>query len=384
MFMNGFAVYEAMEGMPPESLALEPCPGRAVADYFTARKASKALELEPGNLEANVHTLVPYIFERHPFVLDLSSALTHRYIQARNFMGQYPDGLELLACGLQNNFSNVHDRLMAGYVAMRTSTVLSPDPNLPKPETVNGWGTIRLAIPPIIQERSLAWNEWAQSKIDQGEVDDLFTGEISRHGVKVANGDLLPAGNLWVEVGEGLARIRSKLHSNLDAEARLGITWDESLDENGLSQWFIMSHIAERGILELSQTIRPGMIDGMRLTPEVYARSYSPIVELIDLNPAIDIKGILSDGSWIYSNELDSKFPNQHVAQLHDIAGTVVELGPADAIGLGIQTKFATLNPARREAYEQGTYKAGVAARFIDRDGMVAVLEKLGIPAPER
>jgi len=215
-----------------------------------------------------------------------------------------------------------------------------------------------------------------------GNATELFTDDICRHGAKAAIGQLLPVGNLWVEVAQGgLARARTPVHRGVDFENQLGVKYSnpDDLMGVGMADWYIMSHIAERGILNLAASLGPNMIDGMRLTPAVYVRSYSPIVDIIDMNPHLGIQGILSEGSWIYSSELAKVFPDQHVSELNAVAGTVVELGPAEEIGLSIQAVFATLNPEREAAFGSGEYRASVAGRFIDRQGMVGILKKFGI-----
>jgi hypothetical protein len=99
----------------------------------------------------------------------------------------------------------------------------------------------------------------------------------------------------------------------------------------------------------------------------------------MDLNPRLPIQGVMSDGTWAYSSELARVFPDQHISRLHDIAGKVIELGSAAELHLPEQIEFATVEPRRRAAYLAGQYSVGVAARFIDRQGMVDVLEQFGI-----
>jgi len=383
--MNGVAVGNAMRERPAETLLLEPFPGSFNAlGYFTARNATLELEEHFDDPSANAQTLSQYIFERDPGTLDLVTAMSHRYDQARAFMGRYPDGQERLARSVLEYFQDIHQSLTEGYLPTLTNTIISAHSDRPRNQTFKRRSTQLLNLPPIIQSRSLIWNEWAQDKTQGGEIDELFTDEIQRHGAKVAAGALLPAGNLWIEVGEGIERVRGNVGRQLELEKRWGFTYEDKEISWGLGQddWFVMSHIAEKGILELATSLGPNMIDGMHLTDEVYVRSYKPIVELIDLNPHLDIRGILSDGSWIYSEELVRVFPDQHVSKIHDVAGMVVELGKADEVGLPIQALFATLNPERRAAYDVGEYHAGVAARFIDRDGMANVLKRFGITSP--
>ncbi len=377
--MNGWIVAEKLRERPPETLLIEPyVPDSGARGYFAARDATEALETHPGDPEANARSLTRFILNHDPSALDVVPSMTNRYQQAAGFMDRYPSGQEKLAEVILDRFITIHQCLEEGFVPQTTNTIIFSDPKRPPNQMLDGNMTQRLNLPPIIQARSLVWNEWAQQKIEDGQMGKLFTDEIYRHGVKVANGDLLPAGNLWVEVGEGLARIRGYHHWASELEVALGLG-GRDYDDDSLTSWYVMSHIAEKGILDLSASLGPNMIDGKSLTDETYVKSYPPIVGLIDLNPHLDIKGILSDGSWIYSEELARVFPDQHVSKLHDVAGKVVELGPAEEIGKPIQAMFATLHPGRKAAYEAGEYRAGVAARFIDRGGMLAVTEQFGI-----
>ena len=378
-FMNGAFVAERLRESPPESLRLQPFPdAQNIGDYFTAQVASRELDVIDNNPAACAEVLTRYTFHRNPESLDLATALSHRYQQAQDFMSQHPGGKELLNQSLLDYFKLVEQNLRSGFVAMPTNTIASSDPTRPKPELTAGELYQRVFIPESIQRRSLAWNSWAQAKIQAGEVDELFTDSIHRHGAKLASGALLPAGNLLVEVAEGLARVRTPVHRNHRVEELWEIPTDNEWG-SGLDYWFVMSHVAEKGILKLAESIGPDMIDGMKLTPEVYVRSYNPVVELIDLNPHLNILGILSDGSWIYSRELAEVFPSHHVSKLHDVAGKVIELGTAEELGLPIQAMFATYNPERRRAYEKGEYQATVAARFISRQAMVSILDQFGI-----
>lgn len=382
--MNGVVVADALRSRPPESLPLEPFPGpiSPMADYFDAKRASEAIEAQIDDPEACAAQLTQYVFRRSGEHLDLVTAMTHRYQQASTFMSHYPNGRVLLADSILDHLQGVAIRLQVGYVAMSTNTITG------SVELVAGEPTQQVYVPPVIQSRSLTWNHWAQDKIRDGEIDSLFSDVVYRHGTKVASGALLPAGNLWIEVGEGLARLRNAPGPR-DKEQQLGLAetgeWDFIGDfwRKGFGRWFVMSHVAEKDVLRLSESIQPGMIDSMKLTPLAYAQSYRPILDLVDLNPRLAIEGILSDGSWIYSSELAQKFPDQHVSEIHSIAGQVVELGGADEIGLAIQAMFATYDPKRRAAYDSGAYQASVAARFIDRKGMISVLSKFGIAPTE-
>ena len=376
--MNGVAVMEALRERPPETLLLEvDLHAQGARGYFAARNATEELEAHPHDPTANANTLAGFVLNHDSSALDVVPSMTHRYEQARNYMTRYADGHNQLSEAIHSRFVASHKRLSEGYVLVPAVGIGSAADN--QQVRVDGRLYSKLKIPERIRTRSLVWNEWAQQKVKADEADELFTDEFFRHGAKAANGDLLPAGNLWVEVGEALLRIRDYPYVE---ESPLEQKWGHSEEDgSGWSSddWFVMSHIAEKGILELADSLGPEMIDGMKLTDETYVRSYAPIIELLDLNPHLDIQGILSEGSWIYSEELARVFPDHHVSKLHDVAGSVVELGPAVEIHRPIQAEFATLHPERRAAYESGDYKAGVAARFIDRAGMVRQLTDFGI-----
>jgi hypothetical protein len=184
----------------------------------------------------------------------------------------------------------------------------------------------------------------------------------------LAEGIHLQVGNLVIEVGDGRERLNRRPNRELNLAQRWGNPEDDKWGRHG--NWFAMSHIAEKDLLHLSEQVKPGMIHGMRLTPETYVQSYKDILEIIRLNPAFHINGVLSDGTWAYSDELAQVFPDQHISKLHDVAGDVVNIGTATELGMPIQEYFATLNPERRAAFVAGKYKVTIAARFIDVAGM--------------
>jgi len=182
-----------------------------------------------------------------------------------------------------------------------------------------------------------------------------------------------------VEVTEGLSRVRTRPHQLADVENKLGVAPQSHGWGAGLDTWFVMTHIMDKQLLRLAASLGETMIDGTKLTPEIYAKSYIPIQEIIDKNPGLQIAGVLSEGSWIYSDSLEA-FPDQPVCQIRrEVAGTVVELGPADEIGMPAQAAFATGDPRRAKAAQNGTYTPGVAARFIDYAGIRDIISRLGV-----
>lgn len=358
---------------------MEPYPGAKTRwDYFQALHTSDKLETAGGDLPRIVSILTRYIFGKHSDVLDLAPSVCYRYRQAQRIAGTHHNGESALAESILGHFLAAEHTLQKGYTRMSTPTLISSDQARPRPEIVNEELTQKVALPASILRRSLAWNHWVQNKINAGEIDELFCSSPLWHGIRPAEGTILPVGNLNIELVEGLARARTRAHLARDVERQWGLpTTDEW--GSGLDLWFAMTHIIEKDLLRLTASIDPNMVDGMRLTPEVYAKSYIPILELMDLNPQLAIQGVLSEGTWAYSSELARLFPDQHISKLHAIAGKVIELGSAEELGLPEQATFATYDPTRKKAYQEGLYKANVAARFIDRAGMEAIIRQFGL-----
>jgi hypothetical protein len=377
--MNGIALATMVRESPPDSLVVQPYPdGRSVWDYVSAVSASHEVEAADGSIDQLAVVLGRHVFARHPMILDLPPAVLHRYEQAKRIIGSHPGGIDLLKDTVLARFEEAGEAIQNGHTHMVTHSLAFEGQ---KPSVVHGTLAQRVQLPDSIQHRALAWNGWVQNQIKGDGIDELFSGHPQWHGVKIAEGSLLPVGNLNFELVQGLARARRSGSKGNYAEADWGLRKDGEWG-SGLSDWFAMSHIVEKDLLRFARDeIGPDMIDSMQLTPATYAKAYAPVVELIDLNPQLDIQGVLSDGTWAYSNELKRVFPDQHMADLHDIAGTVIELGSADQLGVPEQVLFATADPRRQQAYEAGEYKVSVAARFIDRAGMLAVLKQFGLSA---
>lgn len=377
--MHGAFVAETFRQYPPDSLPIIPySQGRVgVGDYMAAVATVQRLEVAPDD-DAAIEVLSQHVFSRHPDVLDLPPAVLHRYLEAKRVAAEH-GGEEKLTDSILARFERAEQAMQNGLAFMLTSTVVSCDVARPQPEIHEGQMCQRVLLPDSIVERATIWNQWVQQRIKDREIDTLFSQHPDWHTIKSAEGSLLPAGNLNFEVVEGIVRAYSLLRHQPGAKEELGLTYPKRVWAEGTDSWFAMTHIIERDLLALAASIDPHMIDGMKLTPEVYARAYKPIVELIDLNPQLQIDGVLSEGTWAYSRELGDVFPDQNIARLHDIAGNVLERGPADELGLPEQIMFATYDPVRRAAYEAREYKVGVAARFINRQGMTRVLGRFGI-----
>lgn len=369
-----------METAVSEKPIILPYPGaRTRWDYARTEQVNEEVRKASGDSQATANRLTRYIFDTHPDVLDITPALSHRFHQSHAVMKRFPQGEKILEETILARFQDAEERLRQGYSFVVTSTVLSSNPAIPRPLFYEGQAVQKVNLPQDIQRRALAWNVWVQEMIKKGDTDKLFSHHPEWLGIKPAEGTLFQAGNLMFEVVEGLGRlyVPDRKHS-LTKRWKLGgnMNWPDGGEPD---QWFAMTHIVEKDLLELSMEVGDDMIDGRKLTPEVYAKSYIPILELIKLNPQLSIKGVLSDGSWIYSEELSKLFPQQPIASLHDIAGDVVDIGTASELNLPEQIDFATHESTRKKAFLEGEYKVNVASRFIDPDGMRKVLERFGL-----
>jgi hypothetical protein len=352
-----------------------PYPGGNRWDYFQVQGVNGLLCEAADDAEAAASGLMRYVFETNPDNLDLPPALWHRFQEAQRAMQTYPDGEAVFQTHILDHFRAAEGRMLEGYVSVDTATLISSDRTAPHPVIENGRLVQHIALPESVQRRALVWNRWMQKQVKEGRAAEVFGSHPAWVGVKLAEGSWLQVGNLMVEVADSLGRIRTRAHQEHDLEERWGLHASNEWGA-GMDQWFVMTHIMDKELLELAAQLDPDMIDGMRLTPEVYARSYGPILELMRLNPRLKIKGVLSDGTWIYSDELRRQFPDQAVSQLHDVAGDVVNIGTAAELGMPAQVTFATHDPTRREAYEQGAYGVTIAARFIGPEAMQDVLDR--------
>lgn len=366
------------EGIQDGSTEIVPNPkARTRWDYYRALQVNEELEFVSGNSHEVAEKLVQYVFDTHPDVPDFASGISYRFGQVQKVIEQYPKGSEVLQDVILIDFLEAEGRIQDGYTYVVTSTLISSHPDIPRPIHHAGHLVQKIKLPESVQRRSLTWNRWAQNTIKSGDMKKLFSEHPYLLGIEPARCTKLPVGNLVVELGEGLARIRTPIHRNHDLED----TWELPVDGewgSGLDLWFVMTHVMEKDMLNLAATIGENMIDGRKLTPEVYAKSYVPILQLIELNPQLPIQGVLTDGSWIYSSELMKHFPEQPIARLHDLAGNVIELGPALELGLPEQADFATKDQTRRQAFLKGQYGVNVAARFIRPAEMRSVINRFG------
>ncbi len=369
---------ETIQGRP---IKIEPNPNaRTRWDYYRAIRANEDIELASRSPFGVAKKLAEYVFDTHPHVPDFASGISYRFGQAQKVIEQYPKGSEILRDVILNDFQETEGRFQDGYTYAVSPTIISSHPDIPRRISHGGHFVQKIQLPESVQRRSLAWNRWAQNIIENGDMKKLFSESPYFLGIEPARGTKLPAGNLVVEVGEGLGRVRTPIYRPHDLEKVWGLPVDNEWG-SGLDLWFIMTHIMEKDMLNLAETLGEDMIDGRKLTPEVYVKSYVPILQLIDLNPQLPIQGVLSDASWIYSPELMSLFPQQAVASLHSIAGNVIDLGPALELGLPEQVGFSTKDSTRRKAFLEGQYEANVAARFIGPSEMRNIVRRFGLTA---
>jgi|GEM_PF-1625103 len=358
-----------------EAPTIEPYPNAVTRwDYAQAQHTTEVLHhtADPNQVAA---ILTGFIFRTHPDILDLPPAVWHRLQQSQAVMTAYDNGQELLQASILDHFQTAHQGFQEGYTLAETATCMPSNPATPRVVHENGKHAQRIMLPPEVQESAIAWNERAQQMICADNITELFAGHPHWVGVKLAEGSWLQAGNLMMEIGESLARIRTRHHLRAGVEAKLGLTPQSDEWAADLDDWYIMTHIMDKQLLELASELDEDMIYGRRLTPEVYARSYVPMRHLIEHNPNLHIAGALSDGTWAYSSEVKRLFPQQSIAGLHDIVGTVAEVGTASELNLPAQITFATYNAEREAAFRAGRYHVGIAARFISYEEMGEVIQ---------
>lgn len=345
-------------------------------DHAQADWANRAIANVEGDVDKTAALLTRFIFETHPDVLDLPPAVHHRWEQSVHAIGVYKDGDAVLTEHLIAHYEQAARKFQAGYATAQTVTIQSADQMRPGPVVEHGMLVQNVTLPDSVQRKALRWNQWAQQTLkdaDQGP-DVLFGNHPAWVGAKLGDGAWLPVGNLMIEVAEGLGRIRTLHHQPHNVEDRWNIGPASNEWGDGLDQWFIMTHIKDKALLQLASRLGQHMIDGLQLTPQTYARSYIPIREIMEQNQHLAIRGVLSDGTWAYSSELFQLFPDQPISGLHDVAGDVVDLGTAADLGMDAQITFATHDARRREAFYKGEFNVHIASRFIDYDGMGRVL----------
>lgn len=335
-------------------------------DYSRTQQVNKDIKANFEDPNKTAGILRDYIFDSHPWVLDLPPAISHRFSESMRVMESFPNGKENLESLITDYFKKAEERLLNGYAVVRDVDVLT------RKDAEYENERIKIHLPESVKRRALVWNKWVQKMIKDGRIKEVFTPKPQGISVRLAEGSLLQAGNLMFEVAQGLGRLhKPEMNpSGLELKEMLATFNDGTQAIVETDHWFILSHIVEKDLLKLSQILGEGMIDGMKLTPRVYVKSYIPILELIEINPSLDIRGVLSEGTWIYSSELGKLFPEQDISKLHDVAGKVIDIGTAQELGLREQIDFATRDSVRRKSFEDGEYKVTIAARFIDPQEM--------------
>lgn len=308
--------------------------------------------------------LTEFLFRAYPNIPDYAPSLSDRFKSALFVMETYPHGRRVLMENISEYFTQKQKTLEAGYMLTPSSNYFGYE-GLTKIFT----NYERVNVTDQIAQRAITWNKFVQDMISSGQEEKLFTEHPYTQAIRPADGTKLPVGNLVVEVIPWAQRLETSAHIGQNLQER----WSLNDPPN---QWFVMTHVMEKDMLNLARSLETNTIDGMHLTPEVYAKSYKQILDLIRINTHLNIPGVLSDATWIYSSELKKLFPNQAISKLHDMAGDVVELGPAEEIGMPEQVIFATQNQERKQAYEEGKYKVSVVSRFIDKAGMEAVVRR--------
>lgn len=306
--------------------------------------------------ETLTRVLVHYIFSHHPFVLDLPPSVAFRFGQSQRVFSEFGYDSQLLTQGISDHFEEMRRCILGGFTIV-PSVTYSED------SIYGNWGQ-KVFLPTEIQNRILQCNEWVMDHIDFGNIEQIINKPPNWTIFKMAEGQWLPVGNIMVEVAQGLARIRTPVHDKKKLLQRWGLGGND-ITFVDLSDWFVMTHIVDRELLQTLDGMGKGMIHGQRLTSDVYLKAYKEILELIKLNHELNIKGVLSDGTWIYNPQLLALFPDQGVSGLSQIAGDVVPLGSAKELGNDAQLQFALGSQTRRKAFQNSEYSPQVVTRFI-------------------
>lgn len=339
-----------------------------------AASISREFIKHEGDPDAQAQWLTNYIFGHYPMFLDLPPAVNYRFQEAGRAAARHPVGRERVIKSILTHLEEAGKRFEQGYTLVTSIN--------PAPERLNGDGAQRVYLPDRMRSRALVWNAWAQEMIRSGRINDLFGHDPQWVGVKLADGTWLPAGNLMIEVTQGIGRIQTPAHQIQDLNYRWGFGVGDRGEWVDLDRFVIMTHIADKGLLRLADQIGKAagleIIEGMKLTPAVYVRAYPEILDLMRHNSSLHIHDVLSDATWIYNPKLEDLFPRHEVARLHRVAGDVVIVGTAEEMDMPAQVRFATLNPERKVAFEAGTFRVDIASRRIRDSEMVEVTKEYG------
>lgn len=360
---------------------------RALAE---ARIITELIQEHKHNPDILASDMVKYIFTHSPMVLDLPPQIAFRYNEAKRIMNNYPFGEQLLNQSLIKHFAFTEQLYKQKQMLASTTWITRPDIKI---EATDFEPSLMINLPDQVAARGHACAHWCQFMIKNGDANKLFNEDPQWSVVKLGSGAWLPVGNLMVEVCQGVSRIQSPAHDRKNVISRLGFAKDVDAvgpREYAMDPWVIMTHIIDKQLLGLLEKIGEyenpsiAMIEDHKLNVGIYCRSYPEIIHLMRLNPLLTIRGVLSDGTWIYWSGNEKFFPNQEVARLHRVAGKKIVVGTADELGMEAQIKFATMNPERRAAYENGQFPVTIVARFINEQDMIAATKKYGDDVAKR
>jgi len=141
----------------------------------TARQTEQELYNAGGTVEA-MHALGRYVMRTHPYVLDLPTAASHRYQQARQLATRYANGAMHLQAYIADYYRWIGNMLNEeSAVPIEASIPSLHDPSYPAIDYAYGMMFQRLTLPPGIAERSVQWNQWIFKRIAEGDIDQSFT-----------------------------------------------------------------------------------------------------------------------------------------------------------------------------------------------------------------
>lgn len=325
-------------------------------------QATRIIESHQGDERSLAAKLLKgYVFANHPSMLDLPPNVTHRLKETiRVVTEKNPEtGMETVRQVLIGHYRQTKKQLDSGFLDIQTITPLQ-----------SREGKMRIKLPSSILARTKVANQWMLNRMNQGEwlttFDDPVLGTIA---AKLGDANWLLAGSFMFELVQGSGRAATPEHHKKGVWKRWQLDFDD---------WYLMTHIIDSGLNKQLQEIgvKAGikMVNGEHLDDKVYVLAYPELLQLIRINPDLPIKGVLSEGSWVWDRQLMRKFPRQGVSRLAGVAGDMVDLGPLNRlIGYPAQIGFATGDRQRRAAFQKGRYMPHLGARFLS----VEMMQKL-------
>ncbi len=170
------------------------------------------------NAQAAAQILVQFIFDSFPSVPDYSPALSIRFRDSLQVIDTFKGGRDLLQENILGYFRQVEADLRNGFSFSSNTDYFGS-----KPLRKEGRTATKVNLTGSIVEGSLAWNRFAQSKIENREMEQLFTEHPFTHAVRPAEGTKIPVGNLVVEVTPGVGRLELPAHRRQNLRARWGL-----------------------------------------------------------------------------------------------------------------------------------------------------------------